>query len=481
MVLIVLLPMATIRLIKVSAVERNYTDRIWGLNTSQGDLGTNVQAIELSTPEEKVIALPRVSLKDRFIGIVEPRLPYIVFGWLAGVFVFSVWHLGGWTQLQRLKRRLVKSVEPAVFEKARQLAERLGVYRAVEVVESALVQVPTVVGWLRPMILLPASALTGLNAEQLEAIIAHELVHIKRCDYLINILQTVVEILGFYHPAVWWISRRIRIERENCCDDLAVSACGDKLCYATALAAMEEIRSGQGQFALAATGGSLFERIQRVIGKQSEQSSKRSWLPSFISLLFIMSLIISVSFAMSSRTKNIGGNSVERTANSVQKKSEFTATEDTENAEVKKIQDINVTGKLEFRIAPKEDGLTKETVQEYVKALAEKGPGKVKDNFVWFEAKDGLKAVNLITGKYQERVYVLLRNKEPYIMLPRGWGLERVYPTTDQMGKPAVGFDFDENGRQTFLQSDESQYRQTDCNCCRWQSFVSAAHKFCHE
>ena len=102
---------------------------------------------------------------------------------------------------------------------------------------------PTVIGWLKPVVLLPASALAALTPQQLEAILAHELAHIRRHDYLVNLLQTLVETLLFYHPAVWWLSRRIRIERENCCDDLAVSLCGDPVAYAAALADLEALRS----------------------------------------------------------------------------------------------------------------------------------------------------------------------------------------------------------------------------------------------
>ena len=112
----------------------------------------------------------------------------------------------------------------------------------VRLLESTLVDVPTVIGWIKPVILLPASALSGLKPHQLEAILAHELAHIRRHDYLVNLLQTLVETLLFYHPAVWWLSRRIRAERENCCDDLAVSLCGDPYTYAQALADLEELR-----------------------------------------------------------------------------------------------------------------------------------------------------------------------------------------------------------------------------------------------
>jgi beta-lactamase regulating signal transducer with metallopeptidase domain len=95
-----------------------------------------------------------------------------------------------------------------------------------------------VIGWLRPVILLPVSVLAGLTPQMMEAILAHELAHIRRHDYLLNMLQTAIETLLFYHPAVWWVGRKIRQERENCCDDLAVTACGDALIYARALTAL---------------------------------------------------------------------------------------------------------------------------------------------------------------------------------------------------------------------------------------------------
>ncbi len=233
-------------------------------------------------------------------AMIEPALPYIVGGWLMGVFGLSLWHLGGWTQLQRLRRQMVKEVAPVLKEKLQQLSDALGIGKTINLLESALVQVPTVIGHLRPVILLPVSALTGLSPEQIEAILAHELAHIKRCDYLVNILQTVVEILGFYHPAVWWISHKIRVERENCCDDMAVSVCSDKVCYAKALTTMEEIRATQPGLAVAASGGSLFDRIRRLLGKDSANEGKLSWLPSVIAILLIGALLIPTALALSS-------------------------------------------------------------------------------------------------------------------------------------------------------------------------------------
>ncbi|MEN8128535.1 MAG: M56 family metallopeptidase, partial [Planctomycetota bacterium] len=147
-------------------------------------------------PAESV-TLPAPSLMETLSAKLEAALPYCVVGWAVGVAVLSVWYLGGWCQLQKLRRIGTKAVSEAVKANASSLWQRLGLRRAVCIVESALVQVPTVIGWLKPVILLPAAALTGLDEVQLTAMIAHELAHIKRCDYLINIAQTIVEILGF--------------------------------------------------------------------------------------------------------------------------------------------------------------------------------------------------------------------------------------------------------------------------------------------
>ncbi len=125
------------------------------------------------------------------------------------------------------------------------------------------------IGWLRPVILVPVSALAGLTPEQMEAILAHELAHIRRHDYLINLLQTVIETLLFYHPAVWWVSRQIRNERENCCDDMAVAACGDALVYARALTKVERLRKARLELAVTANGGLLMNRISRLVGAES--------------------------------------------------------------------------------------------------------------------------------------------------------------------------------------------------------------------
>lgn len=205
-------------------------------------------------------------------------MPTLVLIWSTGVLFLSVWSLGGWAIAQRRKRR-GEPLARAWQDRVDVLAGRLGIRRTVALCRSALLETPVVIGWIKPVILLPISALTSLTTEQIEMIIAHELAHIRRHDYIVNLVQTAVETLLFYHPAVWWVGRKIRAEREHCCDDLAVACCGDAVEYARALAQLEEVRCSAPAFAMAATGGPLLSRVRRLISRpHSAQESRSGWM-----------------------------------------------------------------------------------------------------------------------------------------------------------------------------------------------------------
>ena len=192
-------------------------------------------------------------------------LPAVVSLWLAGVTVLSLRLIVQWLRARRLATEHAQPACEPWLAMARRLSVALVVRQAVRLFESTAVHVPAVVGLLRPVILLPANTLTGLLPGQLEMILAHELAHIRRHDFLVNLLQAAVETLLFYHPAVWWISHQVRVERENCCDDLAVSVCGNPIQYARALTRLEELRAEPLPLALSARGGSLLHRIRRVV------------------------------------------------------------------------------------------------------------------------------------------------------------------------------------------------------------------------
>src|SRR3989442_88229 len=195
----------------------------------------------------------------------------------------SVTEALGWALLHSLWQDTHLVPEPCREALAR-LGARLRVSRPVRVVGSAVVQVPAVVGWLRPVILLPASALTGLTPQQLDVLLAHELAHVRRYDYLVNLVQSAIEILLFYHPAVRWVSRRVREEREHCCDDLAVAVCGDAHLYARALLMMESLRAKTPALALSAAGtqgGALLRRVPRVVAPTPVDAFPR-WMAAVV-------------------------------------------------------------------------------------------------------------------------------------------------------------------------------------------------------
>ena len=165
---------------------------------------------------------------------------------MAGVWIFALGQVAGWIWVSRLRRRGVCCAPEHWQKEIERLSARLRVSKPVQILESCLADVPMVVGHIRPVILMPIGLLAGLPPGQIEAILLHELAHICRYDYLVNVLQRAVECLLFYHPAVWWISRVIRAERENCCDDVVVATSGDAQQYAVALTTLAKI-AGQGE------------------------------------------------------------------------------------------------------------------------------------------------------------------------------------------------------------------------------------------
>ena len=186
--------------------------------------------------------------------------------WLAGVLLLEARTLAGWMAARRLRGSGVCAAPAAWRERLARLAERMRVTRPVALMESCRVDVPVVVGYFRPAILAPLALLSGMPVGQMEAILLHELAHIRRRDYLVNVLQAMVESLLFYHPAVWWVSGVVRMEREHCCDDLVLEVSGNAREYAAALTALEESRWA-GEPAVAATGGNLMRRIHRILGR----------------------------------------------------------------------------------------------------------------------------------------------------------------------------------------------------------------------
>lgn len=205
-------------------------------------------------------------------------LPWLTPFWIAGAILFQLRFAAAWINARQLRRRAVCDA-PAVWQsRLAALAARMGVSRPVELLESGLANLPVAIGFLRPVIVFPAGIIASMPPAHVDWILLHELAHIRRHDYVVNILQTLAEGILFYHPAVWWLSNVIRTEREHCCDDLAIAASGAATAdsatydYALALTALEESRwagsSTQPAAGVAASGGNLKMRIHRLLYPQ---------------------------------------------------------------------------------------------------------------------------------------------------------------------------------------------------------------------
>jgi uncharacterized protein (TIGR03435 family) len=203
-------------------------------------------------------------------------MPWVVTIWLSGVALLLARLAGGCWRIRRLHRAAFFEPVSDWQVTADRIARRLRLPRPVFIVDSERVDTPTVIGWLKPVILLPVAAMANLAPAQVEAILAHELAHIRRHDFLVNGLQTLAETFLFYHPAVWWLSSCIRAEREHCCDDVAVEVCGDPVTYAEALTELAAWSVARPRLLVAATGGSLLARVRRLLAVPADHGTRSS-------------------------------------------------------------------------------------------------------------------------------------------------------------------------------------------------------------
>ncbi|MCP3099236.1 M48 family metalloprotease [Myxococcus sp. K15C18031901] len=233
------------------------------------------------------------TLLERAREAVDRSLRWLVLAWVAGVGLCSGRLTAEWVKLRLLAKRALPA--PAEWqERLDVLSRRLGLARAVRLLQTTEVDVPAAVGWLSPVVLLPMSTLMGLPARQLEMVLAHELAHIRRHDFVVNLAQVFVETLFFFHPAVQWMSQVVRVEREHCCDDVAVGASGNSLSYARALTALETLRVMPDTLpgpAMSALGGSLPERVRRLVATPSPRCSSR-WVAGASVLTLVSSLAV---------------------------------------------------------------------------------------------------------------------------------------------------------------------------------------------
>lgn len=308
-------------------------DKITHTSTSVKALGFPIEVSFAKRIEPLSQNWPITRFYPTFQAYFQQHLPFIVLLWAMGMALLIIRFAGGYAYTQRLKNYKTVALPQTWQQTLATLAMAARISQPVKLMESALVKVPMVVGYLKPVILLPVGTIIGLPAEQVEAILAHELAHIYRKDYLVNIFQCIIEIVFFYHPGIWWISSRIREEREHCCDDLALSICGNTLTFAKALANLEQVAHHTPALALGfpGKGKQLLSRIKRL---GNAQVRKPDFMEGFLAACFVMLSIsaISVSAGINKETNlmtisgfsSVGKNWQEPATNAIQSNTDTT-------------------------------------------------------------------------------------------------------------------------------------------------------------
>ena len=254
------------------------------------------------------VATPPPPEKMSIMHMLYTAKPYLAAFWGIGVIVMTLRLFGGWLVVSRLKKRNSEPVAEALEALFERLKEQAGIGGDVILRQTKACTNVLLIGWIKPAVLLPMSVVAGMSTDHIEAIIAHELAHIKRYDYILAGVQAVIETLLFFHPAVWWVSRQIRIEREHCCDDLAVAIINDRARYARALYELESKRNHFMRFALSANDGSLLSRITRLATAapaKRQNAYMRTGLSSMVIVLVVgMSLLMGSCTDLSRDTEN---------------------------------------------------------------------------------------------------------------------------------------------------------------------------------
>ena len=264
--------------------------------SAQATIAANIQQLNTAIIQSP---LSIESFKDYF----NHNLPLIVTIWIMGVAIFILKLLGGVSYIYYLKSRMNFPTDEYWESMMHRLAHQAGISKPIQLVESAMVRTPMVVGHLKPLILFPLGVINRLSPQEVEAILAHEIAHVMRHDYVFNILQSVVEALFYYHPAVWWLSSQIRNERESACDEIAIDLINSKMNYAKALVTIQEMAYYPLSPALGFAGqrkNQFLIRMQRIL---NQPQNKTNVMEKLIAILLIFVTLVGLSIGQNQNEK----------------------------------------------------------------------------------------------------------------------------------------------------------------------------------
>lgn len=269
------------------------------VTTGISNVAVNVPAVNINT------SMPTQTFTENLYGYLNQHHNVIVLVWFLIICAKSIQLVVGLIGVRRLKHSKVHQVSIEWHNCMEQLAQSLNIDKGIMLLESGLAKVPMVIGTLKPVILIPIGLLTALTAEEVEAILVHELAHIKRRDYMVNLLQSLMEIVFFFNPAVLWVSQLIKVERENCCDDLALAQSSNKISYIRALVSCEEYKASVPAYAMALAGdrNSLLSRVKRMASNKNH--SLNLFEKTVLALCLVVSGLCLSAFAKKAQKEDI--------------------------------------------------------------------------------------------------------------------------------------------------------------------------------
>jgi beta-lactamase regulating signal transducer with metallopeptidase domain len=250
-----------------------------------------------ATPQQET-AVPQIDFTTRFVTYFNEHAPLMVMLWFIVFVARSLWLFGGLVYIQRIRHYKTSVPDVLQLHKLEDLCRRLRLNSKVQLLESALVKVPTALGMLKPVILMPLGMMAQLPPDQVEAVLLHELAHIRRRDFLVNLIQHFAETIFFFNPALLWLSARIREEREHCCDDIAIAVTQSRGGYVQALVSFQEYQlAPRTKYAMAFPGKKkqLLHRVKRILGSNNKtlNMAEKSFLLLCFSLTGILGLVFS--------------------------------------------------------------------------------------------------------------------------------------------------------------------------------------------
>jgi len=336
----------------------------------------NQKVINLSPADGQAMASVQNKMSagmNQALSLWNTYAVQIVLIWFLIICGKSIQLIVGLNNVYHLRNHAIYAAGKKWDVKLAEVSEKLGLSQEIKLMQSGIAQMPMVVGHFKPLVLIPLGLLNGLSTTEVEAILAHELAHIKRKDYLVNLLQSFIEIVFFFNPAVLWVSQLIKTEREHCCDDLAIACVNDRKNYVQALVVFQEFKQRAPAYAMAVTGrkGSLLHRASRMLFNTNSTLNKME--KTILTIALVSVVVCTAAFKSVGNAKTVAGNKISSAIQVVQDSTKKRVTIKRKNEETKQ-------------------GKSAEQMEREIAAKMDRSEKSLKENSAKFATEQDIKA-----------------------------------------------------------------------------------------